>query len=215
MNIGELTSLLLLLHITTGGGALLIGTIPLFAKKGNKLHRVTGKIFFWLMLSSALIAMAITFVPNHHNPFLFGVGLFSAYLVFTGKRALKYKHDNIDLKLDKSLALFLILSGSTMLIYPLLTFSGSINIIAVLIGIGAITYGLRDFIRLKNTETIQTKWLSLHITKIVGGYISATTAFLVTNSFFYGVWGWFLPSIVGSFYIAIWLRRIKQNYSDT
>ena len=48
---------------------------------------------------------------------------------------------------------------------------------------------------------------------MIGGYIAASTAFVVVNEFFPSFYGWFIPGIIGGFFIAYWLRKL--NISKT
>jgi uncharacterized membrane protein len=43
--------LLLAMHITAGSLAIIAGFIAIFALKGGRLHRQSGKIFFYSMLA--------------------------------------------------------------------------------------------------------------------------------------------------------------------
>jgi hypothetical protein len=44
---------------------------------------------------------------------------------------------------------------------------------------------------------------------MIGGFISATTAFVVVGNYFPGIYGWFIPGIAGSFIIAYWTRKVS------
>jgi hypothetical protein len=45
---------------------------------------------------------------------------------------------------------------------------------------------------------------------MLGGYISATTAFVVVNGFFPSFYGWFIPGIFGGLIIAYWMRKLNR-----
>ena len=61
----------------------------------------------------------------------------------------------------------------------------------------------------KNPERLKKSWLKLHLGKMLGAYISATTAFVVVNEFFPSFYGWFIPGIVGGFFITYWIRKLN------
>jgi len=46
---------------------------------------------------------------------------------------------------------------------------------------------------------------------MVGGYISEITAFVIVNEVFLGIYGWFIPGIVGGFYIGYWRMKINKK----
>ena len=46
---------------------------------------------------------------------------------------------------------------------------------------------------------------------MIGGYIAATTAFVVVNEFFSGLYGWFVPGLIGGIYIGYWMSKLKRN----
>ena len=67
--------LLLAVHITAGIVALLSATLALCSGKGEKLHRLSGTIYFWAM--SAIFTTAIPMAIITGNTFLFLIAIFS------------------------------------------------------------------------------------------------------------------------------------------
>ncbi len=203
--------ILIYIHAAFGGIALLTGLISMNARKGNKIHKKFGLIFFYSMMISGITAMIVAFMPNHDSPFLFAVGVFSLYFVLTGKRALRFKRKNPGLKIDRWISYIMIVTGILMILLPIVI-SKSINIILVVFAVIGIMFSIRDLILYKNSERLRKAWLKLHLGKMLGGYISATTAFVVVNQFFPSVYGWFVPGIIGGFFITYWIRKVnKQN----
>ena len=80
---------LLVLHIFTGFLALLFGFIAIIVKKGGKVHRLVGKIFFFSMLGVTASALLISLIKK--NQFLLFIAIFSFYQNYMGYRALKEK----------------------------------------------------------------------------------------------------------------------------
>jgi uncharacterized membrane protein len=198
------------IHAAFGGIALLAGLVSIIAKKGKTIHRKFGLIFFYAMVFSGIIAMIVAVLPNHESPFLFAVGIFSLYFVLTGNRALNFKRKNPDLKIDKLISIIMIITGILMIILPIIL-TKSINIILVVFAIVGIIFSVRDLMLFKNSERLRKGWLKLHLGKMIGGYISATTAFVVVNEFFTSFYGWFIPGIIGGFIIAYWMRRMNKK----
>ncbi|MFT5791669.1 MAG: putative membrane protein [Saprospiraceae bacterium] len=206
----KMIQIVIYIHAAFGGIALLAGLVSIIAKKGKNIHRKSGLIFFYSMILSGIIAMFVAVLPNHKSPFLFAVGIFSLYFVLTGNRALNFKRKNPDLKIDKLISIIMIITGILMISLPIIL-TKSINIILVVFAIVGIIFSVRDLILFKNPEQLRKRWLKLHLGKMLGGYISATTAFVVVNEFFPSFYGWFIPGIVGGLIIAYWTKKMNKN----
>ena len=210
MEIEKVTRILIYSHAFLGGIALFSGMISLIAKKGKTLHRKSGKVFLLSMLSSALTALIISILPNHESAFLFSIGVFSSYLILTGYRAISYKSKNVNLTIDKIISWTMIVLAFLMIFYNPI-FNNKVNIVLTVFGIVGLFLSIRDLILYKNTERLTAGWLKLHLGKMIGGYISATTAFVVVNDFFPSFYGWFIPGIIGGFYITYWMNKLKNK----
>lgn len=202
--------ILIYIHAAFGGLALLSGLVSIIASKGNTIHKKSGLIFYYAMIASGLIAMLVALLPNHESPFLFAVGVFSLFFVLTGYRALRFKRQNPDLKIDKLIAIGMIITGVLMIVLPLIQ-TNTLNIILVVFALVGITISVRDLSLYRNPARLRKSWLKIHLGKMLGGYISATTAFVVVNQFFPSVYGWFIPGIIGGFFIAYWIRKINKK----
>lgn len=202
--------ILIYIHATFGAIALFAGLISIIAKKGETIHRKFGLIFFYSMLLSAIIAMVVAVLPNHESPFLFAVGIFSLYFVLTGNRALNFKRKNPVLKIDKWISIIMIITGVLMISLPVIL-TKSINIILTVFAIIGIIFSVRDLALFKKPERLRKGWLKLHLGKMLGGYISAATAFVVVNEFFSSFYGWFIPGIIGGFIITYWIRKMNKK----
>ena len=209
MNIEQLVDTLIILHASGGGLALLSGAIALIAKKGSQLHVKTGKVFFWSMLSSAILAFLIAVSPGHESPFLFSVGIFSTYFLLGGFWSVQLKRKEVSLLKYKVLAYVMIIAGLTMAVFPFFLY-GKMNVVLLVFGLVGAVFGYRDLQLFKDREKVQKSWLNLHLGKMTGGYIAAISAFLVVNQILPGLWNWFLPGILGGFYINFESRKLKK-----
>lgn len=206
----KLIQLLIIGHIAFGSIALFTGGIALLVKKGGVLHKRSGKVFYYSMLMSALLSLIISVMPNHENPFLFCIGLFSAYFLIGGYRSLRFKQKELSLKTDKIIGYLIIGIGLIMVLYPFLL-QGKFNIILTVFGIAGIWSGYSDLKRFRNIPKTQANWLKLHIGKMTGGYIAAVTAFFVVNQILPGVWSWFVPGILGGIYITYQTKKLDKK----
>ncbi|MGB5435424.1 MAG: DUF2306 domain-containing protein [Maribacter sp.] len=206
-------AILIYIHAGFGGIALLAGLVSLVAKKGGYIHKKAGVIFFYSMLVSAITAMVVSFLPKHESPFLFAVGIFSLYFILTGYRALKFKDPEPKLQIDKLISRTMFITGLLMIFLPIILTS-KINIILTVFAIVGIIFSIRDLMLYKDMGTLKKSWLKLHLGKMIGGYISATTAFVVVNDFFPSFYGWFVPGIIGGLYITYWIRRLNRRPTE-
>ena len=211
MEIEKLAEILIYyIHAPLGAVALLTGGISLIAKKGSNAHKKSGKIFFFSMLFSAISAFIISVLPNHESPFLFSIGLFSTYFLVSGLRSLRFKQKEFELKTDKIIAYLIILTGISMILYPIVLYS-KLNIILTVFGVVGIVFGLRDLKLFQDIQRIKKNWLKLHLGKMTGGYIAAVSAFFVVNQILPGIWNWFVPGIIGSGYITYWMIKLNKK----
>ena len=78
----NLTTLAFVLHIGGGTVGLLSGTVAAIARKGGRVHRAAGNIFFWSMGVMAAFAIYLGFAMPGQLVNVF-IGTFAFYLVAT------------------------------------------------------------------------------------------------------------------------------------
>ena len=200
---------LIYLHAALGGIALLAGGLAMIFKKGSPRHKGSGKLFFFCMLGSALIALVVALIPTHSSPFLLAIGVFSLYLLLSGYRALRFKQTPTDLTIDKLISMSMILVGISMILVPIIV-SSKLNIVLSVFGAIGIFSGIRDLRLYRKPEQLKKSWLSLHLGNMMGAYIASFTAFLVVNQFFPPLVGWLGPTVVGVIYIVWWNRKLQK-----
>lgn len=205
-----MADILIVVHAALGGIALAAGLIALSVKKGGKIHVLAGRAFFWSMLTSALTAIVVTLFPGHSSPFLFSIGVFSSYLIGTGYRATRFKRKDVSLGLDYALSLLMLSCGLGMILLPLIL-SGALNIVLAIFGGIGIAFAVVDALNFRNPAALRKKWLGMHLSKMVSGYIAAVTAFIVVNQFFTSWIAWLGPSVIGTAFIIYWMRRIAPK----
>ena len=201
--------ILLYIHVVFGAIALLSGSIAIAVKKGGFVHRKSGLVFVPSMLISALVSMLVAVQPNHNSPFLLSVGILTIYFVLGGYLALRYKKKHVNLLADKCLALAMFVIGIAMISHPL--YVDYVNIVMIVFGVLGAGFAINDFANFYFHEELHKHWLTVHLGKITGGYISAFTAFIVVNQYIPGIAGWILPGVIGGVFIAIWTRKVKNG----
>lgn len=210
-----LFTIFLILHIASGLAGLLSGTFVLLMPKGNSVHKRTGKVFAFSMLSAGFSSLALSTL--HPNTFLFMVGVFTVYMVASGFRALR--RPMIDQKM-KAFAVDYLLSLSMLVSAGVLAYLGvwlllrgeSFGIVYVVFSIFALQYVREDYKNLRGRSRFNNPGLMAHISRMVGGYIASLTAFLVVNARYiplelplYSYW--LLPSVLVVPFIVKWSKQ--------
>ncbi len=190
-------------HVLCGTMSLLTGIIAMSSKKGGRVHKKSGLIYFYVMLLTGFTALPIAYYKD--NVFLLLIAIFSLYLVSTGYRMTRRKKGNhhwIDIAISLTMAIASIYMISTK------------NIIVVVFGsIGL----LNSYVDIKGMffpakEKSKLGWLYGHLGKMSGSYISAVTAFLLNNiTTDFPLLIWFGPTVIGAVFITYWIIFYKRK----
>jgi uncharacterized membrane protein len=100
------TNLALILHVFAGTVALFAGIVAMSSRKGARVHRVAGTVFFVSMLVMAVFADYLAVAMPDQIPNLF-VGTFTIYLVATAWLTVRRKERSAGI--PEKIALFVIL----------------------------------------------------------------------------------------------------------
>lgn len=211
---------LLAIHVIAGFIGLISGMLNMSMKKGGKPHRIVGRFFVAGMMTSSIIALVMASIKT--NYFLFVVGVFTIYLVGTGNRYIylkllgkSQKPKIIDWVLTVGMFLMgiaFIVLGTTLLKNDNNSF-GIVPIVFAFIGFGSVR---EDILNYRGRIKTKQFWLKAHISRMSGGFIAATTAFLAVNAmkipleipnFVF----WLLPTIVFTPLISKWQRNLSSN----
>lgn len=176
----------LITHIISGYTALTIGAVVIFARKGNRVHRLLGRIFYFAMLGVALTSIGLSVYKE--LLFLFHIALFVLYQTYAGFRSVRDK-TLFPAMGDYFILIMAFINGIFMLksLIPVLMIFGAINMFLIYMDL-RIYYSM-----IKKTEIKKLTWLARHIGMMIGSYIAAITAFLVVNingtgHYFWIVW---------------------------
>lgn len=199
--------ILQLTHIAFGSIGFLFGYLALFSKKGSYFHKKSGNIFVFSMVFSVLISILITLIPKHENQFLVLIGCFTIYFVFSGLRALQFKYKPVSL-LDKFMSCSLFCVGFFMCIQAVVwvVTIQKLNILYIFFGVGCLLISWADY---RFYTQSKLNFLTQHISRMIGGLIAATTAFIVAGLHLSHLVFWMLPSLIGTYII----RQNIKKYS--
>jgi uncharacterized membrane protein len=211
----SLFTILITLHVAGGTTGLITGAVAASVKKGSKLHNSSGKLYFYGMLLASLAALIISWLPNHHNLFLFAVGGFTLYMITSGyrmiylKRQLKTTDFPIGI-LDYTITTFAVVFGIFLIVLAILGLKNgnTFSIVPAVFGSICINYARLDYGLLNGKKLLKTHWIANHITRMMGGLVATYTAFLVVNVHIQQNWIlWLLPTVIGTVLIAKFLKQ--------
>lgn len=184
------------IHITSGTLTLISGLFAMTSKKGQKTHRLSGKIFFWSMAVTTLLGLNAGIFKPEFRIFI-PIAIISFYQAATGYRILFIKTLTKGQKphiVDWALTIGMLLTSSVFVVLGLLNLGSDIFFSIVLfafstIGLYCCGVDLYNYIK---KPTNKFYWLFIHIFRMSHGFIAALTAFLVNNSKFFP----FLPQVL-------------------
>ena len=193
----DLFKILLWIHAFFGGSSLLFGLWVIVAKKGNAFHKKLGMAYYFCMVISAVVSLPMSVL--HQNYFLFIIGIFTLFMLLSGKRYLQKKSaadvNFIDWGLTATMAVF----GAAFVGYGLylLTTSNSFGIVMVVFGSISFLFVWQDYRNFTGKSRVRNFGLTTHLQRMMGSYIGTVTAFLVVNNTFLpSIVAWLLPTIV-------------------
>ena len=197
--------ILLPIHILGGTIALLSAIMAILSEKGKKIHVLSGRTFFWFMLTIFLTAIPMSIIAS--NIFLFLIAFFSFYFAFAGIRFARNRK-GIATTSDWIAVGLMILSGVGMwTLAPVLFMNNNSMYIPLLVfGFGAIVLGYGDFKSHKNKTAIGKERIVRHLVSMIAGTIAVITAVLVVNVKIEPVWIWWVLPTVLIFPVIIWWR---------
>lgn len=214
----ELFKIVLSIHILSGSIGLLLGSFVLLKQKGNKIHKQLGRIFAIAMIVTGLSAFVISYL--HPNLFLFIVGVFTVYLTATGYRMIALKKIHLGQEpqfIDYILTISMLIASIGFLYIGIRNVVNGNNFGIVLCLFGSISFKLClvDSRNYKGKNTDKLAWLKNHIGRMTGSYMAAFTAFLVVNNrYLPDLVAWILPTVIGTFFIFISIKKLStQSYN--
>lgn len=207
-----MTQAILLLHILAGMTALGAAGLALGSAKGGLLHRRSGNIYTLAMLVTGLTALTMAALAP--NPFLFAVGIFSLYLVFTGWRAAMLR-DGRPRTLDHAGGAVMAMSALGMLgwgVHGILAESGAQPVILIAFGATGLTMTLADWRAWAQGPVTGKARIARHLGRMLGGTIATITAAGVVNlGFLPDLVVWLGPSALITPAIFWWTARVMRG----
>lgn len=206
----EVFKSVLLVHVLCGSISLFMGLAILLMPKGNNRHRKLGNAYFYMMMLAGISAIVLSGL--HSNSFLFIVGIFTLYMLISGKRYISYSPQK-PLKWSDYLTTILMAVFGLMFIatgiYDLIK-GNNFGIVLLVFG-GISEFFVGTDVRFFMKKIPEVSKFPTHLQRMIGSYIAATTAFLVVNNTLLpGLVAWLLPTVVFTPLIVVWTIRFKK-----
>jgi uncharacterized membrane protein len=222
---------ILIIHVTAGFLALLVGIVPMVVKKGSRLHKTTGLVFYWCMAVVCVTAVYLVFFKPS-TLFLLFIAILSFYFCFSGRRILRLKKSQNQFTPTDQVAAWLALGASVVMfglgvqaVVGWFT-AGSISIFGMLYFFFAgilftnARYDVNLFRTPEKARYCKMEWFFGHITRMCGSYIATLTAFATVNTrflpdhhFIVDLAAWMLPGIIGGILIGRTVRYYLQKFN--
>lgn len=178
---------ILFIHVLFGFSALATGIVPMIAKKGGKVHKFWGNVYYWSMFGVFVTTlMLFALKPRELKlQFFLCIAILSFYLTFSGERVLKMKKNATQATLyDRLATVVALVGGAAMLGYAVyaafILQNNFITILFTVFGLGLTLNARKDWqLFTGKIESEKMHWYFGHISKIMGAYIATVTAFCV------------------------------------
>lgn len=215
---------LIISHVVAGVTTLFSGLLAAFVgKKGGKLHRQVGRVFywsmFWIFISALLIISFVRF-----NAFLLVIAVFSWYMTFSGVRVLKMKKTMKAKPIDWIAVIITLVAGIAFigmgLNYQLQeSWSSVVGYLCFFFGFFTTQTAwenIKGFRRGVDQEKMW--WWFAHMNSMCGALIASITAFAVQNGQIFKLpsemmWlPWVIPTLVGAPLISYSMNKYRKQF---
>ena len=199
--------ILLPIHMLAGTIALLCAALAVSFEKGKKIHVLSGKTYFWSMVTIFLTALPMSIIKS--DIFLLLISIFSFYLAFSGIRFARNRK-GIATTLDWIAVSLIILSGVGMWLLAAIYFTNdnSQYIVLLVFGFLAVFLGYGDLQTHKNKTATGKERIAKHLTNMLAGTIAVITAVSVTNIEIDPEWVlWVMPTALITPVIYWWNKK--------
>lgn len=204
--------ILLFTHILAGSAALAAAAFAVGSAKGGWLHRRAGSAYALAMLFVSVTALVLAVI--HPNAFLFAVGVFSFYLVFTGWRAARVRDGRPRLA-DHCGGALMALAGLGMLgwgVLGMMTGAGARPVILLAFGSVGLTMALADWRDWQRGPITGKARIARHLGRMLGGTIATITAAGVVNlGHLPALVVWLGPTVLITPLIFWWTARVMRG----
>lgn len=179
---------LVFIHVIAGYLGLLTGfTVMVMPKKGNRLHKKLGILYFILMMTATLLAILLS-ILHPGRMFLFFIGVFTFHSLLGGFLMIAKRYKKLKWVLIP-LSIIGFANGGFMIYTQ--------SIVLVIFGSLQLLLAFADMKMFFTKELHPLQIVKAHAGKMAGSFTAATTAFGVNVVFTGGDWWhWLLPTLI-------------------
>lgn len=202
---------LLIVHVVSGGVALVALPVVLASPKRRGVHTTFGLAFVTGMAGVVVTSVPLAFLVE--SPFLGGVAAFSTYLVASGWRWVRRPGRGTSAAWGRGIAVGMLAAAAAMVVVGIAQVLAGDRLGIVLLafaGIGG-SSAIEDLRALASGHLGKRRRTILHLGRMIGAGIATVTAVLVVNVTLEPTWlVWLAPTIVGTPAIGVWSARWAQ-----
>ncbi len=199
------------IHIGAGITGFFVAPIAMFTQKGGKQHRRWGKIYYWAMIVTTVLSIFLA--AANSNAFLFGIGVFSFQMTFQGRRVLLRKRPDrgqLPTPIDWIISVLSFLAGVSLIVNGV----WNQHLLAVIFGAIFTVVMAADLRKLFRPPLEKAAWFFGHIRGMTVSYITALTAFSVSNlNFLPLLVRWLWPTIIIVPILSIVIAKYKRKFA--
>lgn len=176
-------TLFLYLHVISGCISLLSGIVAMATRKGAPTHVWAGRTYFIGMSGVFIGAVPLSLMGETINFFLLTLAIFSYYMAWTGWRYTKVKNNQVGMA-ERIITYVTTLCAVGMLGLAGYGFSQNATVAAIILmvfGLICLSLCMEDIKRYGKEPGRKTDWFFGHLSRMIGSYIAAATAFTVTG----------------------------------
>ncbi len=217
---------ILTIHIIAGALSLIAFWIPVFIKKGGDIHVKVGKFYVWMMWIVVVTAAMLSVLNIFRGrliaaAFLGFLSVLTSYPLWYGIMILKHKKgiSETNYLIRKVLNATLFLGAIGLIVWSLVLQVQGEAILLLIFGVLGLSSGTLAFENFDKASKGKN-WLFEHLNGMIGSGIAAYTAFLAFGgtSLFGNIFKgqivvilWVLPSIIGTFFIMRYKRKLAKG----
>jgi uncharacterized membrane protein len=202
----------LVLHISCGLAASVVGLAPILTRKGSRAHRLSGRVFAGLM--ATLLACAWLMTALKFSPYFLALSATATMTLFSGLRVLRRKRPDLHREdqarpLDWIVTSGVVGVGVWVLVLVVMGRTGTLAVVSSALAYGALVYGGWDlwrFARPTDWPFSPELWKYEHLTKMLGAYGAVLSAFSGNFlTFLPTPWSQLWPTILFQTVTTIWI----------